>query len=99
MTTRRGTQMELNDQTKAEHRAIMQRRTLRVIGAFKLLKAALLVLISVGALRYAHRDFEHAVRVALNHVRADPEGRMFRHAVAWAGNVSPHRLEVIAGAT
>jgi uncharacterized membrane protein (DUF2068 family) len=91
--------MDVSDSPKQDHRLAVQRRTLRVIGAFKMLKAAMLVLISAGALRFIHRDLEAAVVAVLNHVRADPEGRMFRHLVAWAANVSPHKLEVIAAAT
>ncbi len=76
----------------AARRSVAERNTLRLIGAFKLLKTALLILISIGAFRLVHRNVESVAQTVLQHLRADPDSEYFHAVLAKMARVTPERL-------
>lgn len=68
------------------------RRLLRLIAAFKLVKAATLIATGVGVFKLIHADIGRdldrwAVRLGL-----DPESRLVGHAIEKLTNIPPHRM-------
>jgi uncharacterized membrane protein (DUF2068 family) len=68
---------------------------LTLIAAFKLLKATVLILIGVGALRLIHRDVEATAIRLVNHFRGDPDNRYIHALLSKITSLSPHRLEAL----
>jgi uncharacterized membrane protein (DUF2068 family) len=68
---------------------------LRMIAVFKFLKALLMIIVGVGALRLVHMDitalFEHLVR----HFGLDPGGRYVGAALQKAANLTPDKITSI----
>jgi len=68
-----------------------------LIGLFKLVKAALLVLVAVGALELSSRgDTTGPVVSIARAVHIDPDGRLVRWLVHQFAALSPHRLVLIS---
>lgn len=64
------------------------------IAVFKLVKAALLIAIGVGALRLVHDgDAEGTLRGLVNDLRMDPNDRLFNHAISRLSGLDHRKLE------
>ncbi len=70
-------------------------RLLRLIGAFKLFKALLLVLVGTGALRLLHHDVAEQLTDWITQIRADPHSRYLHAAIAKLGVLDDHKLREI----
>jgi uncharacterized membrane protein (DUF2068 family) len=66
--------------------------TLRLIGAFKLLKGILLVIVAVKMLRYVHEDLELSAYVLATRLHLDPEGRVVEPILRKLLDVDPRTL-------
>jgi uncharacterized membrane protein (DUF2068 family) len=75
-------------------------RTLLVlIGVFKVLKAALLIAVGIGALKFLHRDVAAAV-VHWSHVlRIDPDNRLVHAGLMKIVGVTPRPLKQLSAGT
>ena len=72
-----------------------QTAVLRLIAAFKLFKAVLLLIIGLAAIHLMHRDVqEFALKVA-RHIRSDPDSKFLHALIAKVAGVSTKRLEVL----
>ena len=71
-------------------------RLLLLIGAFKLCKAGLLVLMGVGALRLLHRDVAEQLTDWITQIRVDPHSRYLHAAIARLGLLDDHKLRQIS---
>jgi uncharacterized membrane protein (DUF2068 family) len=67
-----------------------------LIGVFKLVKAALLVLLAVGALELRNHDATTPIVDVARAVHIDPDGRLVRWLVHQFASLSPHRLVLIS---
>ncbi|HEX3985773.1 MAG TPA: DUF2127 domain-containing protein [Acidobacteriaceae bacterium] len=65
------------------------------IGAFKLLQAALFILLGFGALRLLHKDLMDVAEHAILAMRFDPEGRFVGLFLDKVALIDPHRLKQI----
>lgn len=84
-----------NDSRPGRTRMSAYDRWIVVIGALKLLEAALFVALGVGLLRLLHKDLvDEVTRVLAG--RFDPEGRFVNTVVDWVSLISPVRLEEIS---
>ena len=70
-------------------------KALLLIGAFKLLKATLLVTVGVGALRLLHRDVAEQVSAWISDFRIDPHSRLFYAVIQKLGVLDDHKLREI----
>lgn len=68
---------------------------LRLIAAFKLLKAALLVAFGIGALRLLHRDVAEILARWVAELRMDPQNRFIHALLLRAGALDDHMLRRI----
>src|SRR3954471_13575018 len=66
--------------------------TLRLIGAFKLLKGALLALVALNMLRHVHDDFELIGYTLAMRLHLDPEGRIVEPILRKLLDVDPRTL-------
>jgi uncharacterized membrane protein (DUF2068 family) len=65
---------------------------LRLIAAFKLLKAAALILTGLGVLRLVHRDVGAELEHWVAMIGFDPGSRLFANAIQRATHIPPHRI-------
>jgi uncharacterized membrane protein (DUF2068 family) len=72
-----------------------QTAVLWAIGAFKLLKGILLLVVGLAALRLVHRDLAEVAKSVLQHIRADPDSKFIHHVLAKLAGVSPRKLEFL----
>ena len=68
-------------------------RLIRLIAAFKLLKAALLIALGVGAFRLLHRDVAGVLEHWVEAFRLDPASRFVDTALGKASNLSPGQIK------
>lgn len=68
---------------------------LRLIAIFKVLKAALLVVVGVGALNLLHRDVARAVEHWAELLKLDPNSRYMDIAIEKASNITPDKIRVL----
>ena len=68
-------------------------RLLRLIAAFKLLKAGLLIALGVGAFKLLHKDVAQAIEHVIEALRLDPANHFIDAAVAKASNLSPEQIK------
>ncbi len=66
------------------------------IGIFKLIKAALLLSVAIGALSVLHKDVQEVITYRIWQLGADPEKRYLRKLIAWLGLASPERLALVS---
>jgi uncharacterized membrane protein (DUF2068 family) len=71
-------------------------RWLELIAAYKLLQAALLVSVGVGALRLLHKDVADMLSNLALALRFDPEGRLVSFLLDQAALLNDHRLRQIS---
>jgi uncharacterized membrane protein (DUF2068 family) len=68
-------------------------RILVLIGSLKLFKAAVLVAVSIGALRLLHRDLVSTAMHWIDILRVDPENRYVHRLLEKIFNVTPKQLK------
>ena len=71
-------------------------RGLRVIAAFKLLKAIALIAVGVGALRLLHKDLAAIAEHWINVFQADPHNHFIDLLLAKLSNVDDRRLKELS---
>ena len=72
---------------------------LLLIGAFKLLKALLLVAFAIGAIRLLHRDVAATLTRWVHAVRVDPDNRFVHAALTRALGVTHKQLRELSAGT
>src|SRR5689334_1065266 len=70
-------------------------RWLLAIGAFKLLKASLLVAVGIGAFRLVNQDVGATLEHWIERFRADPHDRLFNALLQRATGISNEKFELI----
>ncbi len=73
--------------------------TVRLIGAFKLLKGLLLLAAGFGALKFLHRDLAQTVQDWLQHWQIDPGNHYFMALTGKLANVDSHKVALMSAAT
>ena len=73
--------------------AISDAALLRLIGIFKLVKAALLILTGIGLLKLVHLDPAAELEHWILKLGLDPGSRLLNHAVERVTNIPPHRIK------
>jgi uncharacterized membrane protein (DUF2068 family) len=68
-------------------------RFLRLIALFKLVKAALLIAVGVGALKLLHKDVAGAVEHWVELLRLDPNNHYIDTALEKASNLTPDKIK------
>jgi len=71
-------------------------RGLRVIAAFKLVKAVALIALGVGALRLLHKDVAAIAEHWINMFQVDPHNHFIDLLLAKLSNVDDHRLKELS---
>ncbi len=66
---------------------------IRVVAAFKLVKAAALIAAGIGILKLIHRDMARELDHWVRMLGLDPEGRYVNHVIQRATNISPHKIK------
>jgi len=66
------------------------------IGIIKLVKAALFILLGIGAIKLLHRDLVDVVTHFIVGLRFDPEGRFVNLILEKVALINPHRLRLIS---
>jgi uncharacterized membrane protein (DUF2068 family) len=66
------------------------------IGLIKLVKAALFILLGIGAIKLLHRDLVDVVTHFIVGLRFDPEGRFVNLILEKVAMINPHRLKLIS---
>jgi uncharacterized membrane protein (DUF2068 family) len=69
---------------------------LRLIAVFKLFKAALLIIVAVGALKLLHRDIGVTVEHWVESSGLNPDGRFITTAIEKASSLSPARIKALS---
>ena len=72
---------------------------LLLIAIFKLFKAALLLIVGIGALRLVHRDIAGLVEYWTEVLRVDPENRFIHAIIAKLFVVTPKQLKELGAGT
>jgi uncharacterized membrane protein (DUF2068 family) len=70
-----------------------------LIGVFKLMKALLLVIAGIGAIRLLHRDVAATVTHWTRVLRVDPDNRYIHGALARVFRVTPKQLKELSAGT
>jgi uncharacterized membrane protein (DUF2068 family) len=68
-------------------------RLIRVIAVFKLLKAALLIALGVGAFRLLHKDISALIEHSIEALKLDPGNRLIDALLAKAANLHPEQIK------
>jgi uncharacterized membrane protein (DUF2068 family) len=71
-------------------------KVLRLIAIFKLLKAALLIAVCVGALRLVHTDVTTLVEKWVAKFGLNPGSRYVGHVIVEAASLTPNRIKDLA---
>jgi uncharacterized membrane protein (DUF2068 family) len=71
-------------------------KVLRLIAMFKLLKAALLIAVCIGALRLVHTDVTTLVERWVARFGLNPGGRYVGHLILEAASLTPNRIKDLA---
>jgi uncharacterized membrane protein (DUF2068 family) len=67
-----------------------------LIGAVKLIKGLLLVVVAIGALRLLHNDAATVVAAWAAHVHIDPDNRYVARVIRTVSSLDNHKLNVIS---
>jgi len=70
-----------------------------LIGLFKLLKAALLIAVGIGAVSLLHKDIAGTVTHWVDMLRVDPDNRFIHRILAKVFAVTPKQLKAIGAGT
>jgi uncharacterized membrane protein (DUF2068 family) len=72
------------------------RGALTAIAVFKLIKAALLVVVAVGAQRLLHRDIQATIIHWARAVRVDPDDHLLQRILERVARVNPNQVKAIS---
>jgi uncharacterized membrane protein (DUF2068 family) len=72
---------------------------LTLIGVFKLLKALLLIVVGIGAIRFLHRDVASTVTHWIQVLRVDPDNRYLHGILVKLFRVTPKQLKELSVGT
>lgn len=75
---------------------ILDNKLIRVIAVFKLLKAAVFIVLALGALKLVHTDVASFLEEWVLKVGLNPGGRYIGRALLEAANLTPNRIKDIA---
>lgn len=67
-----------------------------LIGAFKLLKALLLIVVGIGAIKLLHKDVASTVAHWTNMLRVDPDNRLVHRLLERVFRVTPKQLKELS---
>jgi uncharacterized membrane protein (DUF2068 family) len=70
-----------------------------LIGLFKLLKALLLVVVGIGAIKFLHKDLSAAVMHWVQLLRIDPDNALVHRIIARIFRVTPKQLRELSVGT
>ncbi len=70
-----------------------------LIGLFKLLKAALLIAVGIGALKFLHKDLSSTVLHWVQVLRVDPDNRYIHGTLVRIFRVTPKQLRELSAGT
>lgn len=70
-----------------------------LIGLFKLVKAALLIMVGIGAIRYLHRDLSSAILHWTQVLHVDPDNRHIHGLLVRIFRVTPKQLKELSVGT
>jgi uncharacterized membrane protein (DUF2068 family) len=70
-----------------------------LIGLFKLIKAALLLTVAIGALSVLHKDVQEVVTYRIWQLGVDPENRFLHRFIVMLGVTSPHQVALVSAAS
>ena len=73
--------------------------TLLLIALFKLIKAALLLAVGIGALKLLHKDIAETLTHWIELLRVDPENRFIHQVLSRATSISPAELKAASAGT
>lgn len=68
---------------------------LRLIAVFKLLKAALLIAVGVGVLKYLHKDLSCALEHWIAMLGLNPGNSFLDRVLEKAANLTPHKIKLV----
>jgi len=85
--------------TTAKEPARQSATGLLIIAIFKLVKAALLLMVGIGALRFLHRDLASAAEHWVEVMRADPDNRFIHAILSKTLSVTPKQLAELSVGT
>jgi len=72
-------------------------RTIKIIGAFKLIKGLLLIALALGAFTLLKSDWENALTVLTRNLRVDPGNKHFRWLMTKVVGLSPKLPLILTG--
>ncbi|MBV8671984.1 MAG: DUF2127 domain-containing protein [Acidobacteriaceae bacterium] len=81
---------------KNRERVSASERWIVVIGVWKLLEAALLIFLGIGALKLLHKDLVDVVTRFIIDIGRDPEGHFANLVLDKVALIDPHRLKQIS---
>src|SRR3954468_23411155 len=73
--------------------------TIRIIGAFKLVKGLLLLAVGFGALRFLHRDLAETLQDRLQHWQIDPGNQYLVTLISKVTRLDSHNVALLSAAT
>ncbi len=74
-------------------------RGLKIIAAFKLAKALLLLIVAIGAIALLGKDIEEILTNLVFTLRADPDNRIIHSIIAKLSGLTDKKLELISAGT
>jgi uncharacterized membrane protein (DUF2068 family) len=83
-------------QLRASRKGGRRDRGIVAIGVFKLLQAALFILLGIGAIRLLHKDLMQVTEHFILAMRFDPEGGFVNLLLDKVALIDPHRLKQIS---
>ena len=81
--------------SKVSH--VQGNKTIRLIGAFKLIKGLLLTSLAAGGFRFLNSDLEHALTLLSRHLRVDPGNKYFHWLMTHVVGLSPRLPLILIG--
>jgi uncharacterized membrane protein (DUF2068 family) len=69
---------------------------LRIIAAFKLAKALLLLAVGIGAINLMHKDLSELASKWVAELRVDPDNRLIHGLISKLGLMNDHKLEELS---
>jgi uncharacterized membrane protein (DUF2068 family) len=99
MVARRGAFRESAAGKRSKRSGESSAAVLILIGIFKLVKALLLIVVGIGAIRLLHKDVAGTVLHWTEVLRVDPENRFVHGALAKVFRVTPRQLKELSVGT
>ncbi len=69
---------------------------LRLIAIFKLVKAALLIMLAIGSLKMMHKDIGDAIQQWVEMLGINSDGRLISHAIERASALTPQKIKLLS---